>query len=145
MSGGFSQISSLLISSDKWRLYIGDCRRGCVYAATIEKDGSLSGIYCHGTLHLKNDFSVPGALDLCVDSEDRLYVATEIGIQTVRSFGLIDVILVNPDGKTANKIEISSDGYLYAMTVDGVYRRKLKDKKPSNEEQSEPVHSSYYN
>ena len=34
---------------------------------------------------------VKGAIDMAVDHTDRLFVLTEMGIQCVRSFGLIDV------------------------------------------------------
>lgn len=145
VADSFEQITSLAISSDKWRLYIGDKKRGCVYAATIEKDGSLSGVYLHGTLHLRTDFKHPGAFDLCVDQDDRVYVATEIGIQTIRSYGLIDVILSNPTKQTPEKIAIGNDGYLYVNVSRKVYRRKLNEKKPTQYETAiQPKYASYY-
>ncbi len=126
---GFSEITSLLISSDKWRVYIGDKRRGCVYAANIQKDGTLSDIYVHATLHLNTDFKIPGVFDMCLDSEDRIYAATEIGIQTIRSFGLIDVILANPNNEKVNQIEFDDNGFLVAQANGKIYKRKLCNKK----------------
>lgn len=137
-------ISGLSISSDKWRMYIGDKRRGCVYAASIRPDGSLEGLYLHSTLHMDTEFRYPGALDLCVDHEDRLYAATELGVQLVRSFGLIDVILENPAGKPAERIAIGEDGYLYARADGTVYRRRLKEKQPADmDRQTEPKNTDY--
>lgn len=145
VAAGFSKISSLLISSDKWRLYIGDEQRGCVYAANIRKDGTLSDIYVHAALHLNTDFKVPGVFDMCLDSEDRIYAATEIGIQTIRSFGLIDVILANPNGETVNRVEIDENGFLVAQTEEKLYKRKLCDKKRIEYNvQAEPTCGSYY-
>ncbi len=145
VAGGFSKINSLLISSDKWRLYIGDEQRGCVYAANIREDGTLSDIYVHATLHLNTDFKIPGVFDMCLDSEDRIYAATEIGIQTIRSYGLIDVILANPNKETANRVEIDDNGFLVVQTNEKIYKRKLCNKKRIDYNvQTEPTCCSYY-
>ena len=145
VSGGYDEITSIALSSDKWRLYVADKRRGCVYAHSINPDGTLCGAYTQGSLHHKTDFSYPGAFDICVDSVDRIYAATEIGIQCIRSYGLIDVILDNPDGKIADRITIGDDGYLYAKCGDDCYRRKLNGKTaPDPASVTEPRQVSYY-
>lgn len=145
VAGGFSKINSLLISPDKWRLYIGDEHRSCVYAANIQKDGSLGEIYVQAALHLNTDFTTPGVFDMCIDSEDRIYAATEVGIQTIRSYGLIDVILSNPKDEMVEKIELDNDGFLVAQTKEKQYKRKLRDKKrPQYNVQTEPKSCSYY-
>ncbi len=145
VADGFSKINSLLISSDKWRLYIGDEQRGCVYAANIQEDGTLSDIYVHATLHLNTDFRIPGVFDMCLDSEDRIYAATEIGIQTIRSYGLIDVILANPNNETVNRVEFDDNGFLVAQTNGKIYKRKLCNKKRIDYNvQTEPTCCSYY-
>ena len=142
---GFEDISGLALSSDKWRLYIADRRRGCLYAAAIHPDGSLGGTYVHGVLHLNSNFAVPGATDFCVDAEDRIYAATEVGIQTIRSFGLIDVIITNPENRPAERLAIGNDGYLYAMCKERVYRRLLNNKQPADPmTASAPKYTSYY-
>lgn len=145
VADGFSKVTSLLISSDKWRLYIGDEQRGCVYAANIYKDGSLSDVYVHAALHMNTDFKIPGVFDMCIDSEDRIYAATEIGIQTIRSFGLIDVILTNPDNEAVNHIELDDNGFLVAQTKDKCFKRKLVGKKRIGyDDATEPKFCSYY-
>ncbi len=145
VSKGFSEITSLLISSDKWRLYIGDAQRGCVYVANIREDGTLSDVNIHAMLHLKTDFRKPGVLDMCIDAEDRLYAATEIGIQTIRSYGLIDVILENPGMETVSRIELDEKGFLTAETNGKTYKRKLCNKKRvAYNVQTEPTCCSYY-
>lgn len=60
-----------------------------------------------------------------IDAVDRLYVLTAIGIQCVRSFGLIDVILDLPD--CSKPIDIAIADALYVKTDQGVYRRALRD------------------
>lgn len=145
VSDGFDTITSIALSSDKWRLYIADKRRGCIYAASINPDGTLGRVYTQGALHHKTDFRYPGAFDIAVDNEDRIYVATEIGIQCVRSYGLIDVILENPFGKVADRIAVGADGYLYAGCGTECFRRKLNGKTaPDPAEKNEPKQVSYY-
>ncbi len=142
---GFSKITSILISSDKWRLYIGDEQRGCVYAANICKDGTLSDVYAHAALHLNTDFRIPGVLDMCIDSEDRMYAATEIGVQTIRSCGIVDVILANPGREVIKEIEFDDNGFLVAKTGGEIYKRKLCNKKRAGYNvQTSPTTCSYY-
>ncbi|MBR2861074.1 MAG: hypothetical protein IKB86_04475 [Clostridia bacterium] len=141
---GFDDICAICLSSDKWRLYIADRNRGIIYAATLNPDGSCGGIYTHGVLHLNNDFRLC-AIDMCVDCFDRLYVATEIGIQTIRPYGLIDAILVNPEEKAVQKLVLNDDGYLYALCKNNVYRRKLNNKLPPKDDIiSTPQNLLYY-
>ena len=141
---GFGKITSLAVSSDKWRLYIGDETKGCLYAMTIKKDGALDQKYVHATLHLSTNFEYCGIFDLCVDSTDRIYVATEIGVQAVRSCGLIDVILSLPHNGIPKKVEVN-DGYLYVRTEEKIYKRKLVNTTHTNEMLiSIPLNNGYY-
>jgi len=145
---GFSHLTALAVSPDKWRLYAGDCDRGCVYALTIHPDGSLDAPYLHAALHMETDFRHPGALDLCVSSDDRVYAATECGIQAVRSFGLIDVIVPLPDRQIPLQIAFGTEDtpYLYARSRDGIYRRRwLSGGRICPDATAEPQYTSYYN
>ncbi len=144
VADGFGNITGMAVSADKWRLYIADGTRGCIYAASILRDGTLDGVYTHGILHHKTDFRTSGAVSICIDSEDRLYVSTEVGIQTVRACSLIDAILDNPAGTPAQRLSIGEDGYLYAECEDRIYRRKLNQKKPPQITPTEAKHISYY-
>lgn len=145
VADGFGEITALVIAPDKWRLHVGDKIRGCGYTMPILKDGSLGRKVIHGYLEKKTDFEFPGIFDMCADAEDRIYAATEIGVQCIRGGGLVDLILENPEGRTAvDKIEMGDDGCLYALCGDRVYRRKLKDKKPIDpDEISEPTMLGY--
>ena len=68
---------------------------------------ALDGIYLFAVLHIPTDFKTPGAWDLCVDSEDRVYAVTELEIQCIRSFGLVDVILLNSETAVVDQISWS--------------------------------------
>lgn len=137
-------ITALAISSDGWRLYSAASDRGCVYAMSICPDGSLAGRYIQGTLHMESDFVCPGAFDLCVDANDRIFAATEMGIQCIRSFGLIDVILPLPGNAVPKRIAFGGENmtWLYADCGGKIFRRKMKT--PGKIGFSEPQYVSYY-
>ena len=85
------------------------------------------------SLHVSTDFRSPGVLDMCVDSGDRIYAATELGIQCVRSYGLVDVILLNPERSAAvRSLHLEEGGKLYALSSDTAYVRHLSNKSPAN-------------
>ena len=138
VADGFDDVSAVAVSSDKWILYIGDRRRGCIYQAPILSDGTLAPVRIFGPLHTPMDFRLPGAFDLCVDQDDRLYAATELGIQILRSGGFVDVILDNPENTPADRIWLTEDSWLYARCGEVTFRRKLRNKKPASSDQITP-------
>ena len=127
----FENISAIALSCDKWRLYIADKKRRCIYAASIAADGTFDGVYLFASLHVPTECVDPGVYDMCVDTEDRIYAATEMGIQCVRSFGLVDGILLNPEKAPVEAIELLADGKLYVRSKESVFSRELQDKQPN--------------
>lgn len=127
---GFGCISGITVSSDKWRLYVSDVTRRQVYAMTIKKDGLLYGRYILGQLHTLPDNKIFGAMDICIDETDRTYCATEIGIQSINSFGVNDLILCLPGDLPVEEIAFGGDGmnWLYARSGEKVFKRKCKIK-----------------
>jgi hypothetical protein len=142
---GFNDITAVTISADKWRLFLSDKTKAHCNFMKILPDGSLQGDYLHGALETELHGKWPGGYDLCVDTDGRTYVATETGIQLVRCTGLADVILANPEGKPAVKVEIGDDGCLYALTADGsVYKRPLlTGKRPAYDVATPPSASNF--
>ena len=118
---------TVAVSSDLWRLYMADPARGSVHAASICEDGSLKDEVVLAPLYTAFDFRRPGAYDMCVDEADRVFVATELGIQCIRSFGLVDVLLNPPHDGGVRRVAFGGDGrqYLYADCGDRLYRRKM--------------------
>lgn len=138
-------ISAIAVSSDKWRLYVSCLDRGCIYAMSIYPDGTLSAPYQQAALHLETDFLHPGAYDLCIDENDRLYAATESGIQCIRSYGLIDVILTLPANAVPDRIWFDSNGYLCVSSKEKVFCRKLLVNGPASDTSvTSPKYTSYY-
>lgn len=152
-NGGKSRVVSdapawavpLAVSSDKTRLYMG--KRSGVIAVTIQPDGSLAGRFVHAALHMETDSFISGAYDLCASSDDRLYAATESGIQCIRSFGLIDAIVPLPDGLVPREIEFdTADGvtYLYARAAHKIFRRRWLQGGRVSDTPTQPRNMSYY-
>lgn len=114
-------VSSLALSSDLWRLYVGVPAKRFVYAFAIQPDGSLTDGYPHAHLHVRNDFTSPGAFGVAVDTGDRLYAATELGIQTISQQGENNTVLPLPGNREARKIAFGGLGrnVLFVETSDG--------------------------
>ena len=124
------KITALAISSDHWRLYVADANRRFVYAYTIQPDGTLSAQYKLAPFHLAHDCRIIGALDMCVAEDDRVFIATELGVQSIVSFGLNDVILPLPGDLPADKVRLEGN-ILYATSGDKIFRRLLTISAPA--------------
>ena len=124
------KITALAISSDHWRLYVADANRRFVYAYTIQPDGTLSAQYKLAPFHLAHDCRIIGALDMCVAEDDRVFIATELGVQSIVSFGLNDVILPLPGDLPADKVRLEGN-ILYAASGDKIFRRPLAISAPA--------------
>lgn len=115
--------NSVVLSSDKLAWYAADKNDDIVHMYVADKQVAPEHSLLHATLHTIPRIYPKGAIDMAIDGNDRLYVLTSIGIQCVRSFGLIDVILDLPDDSTPLGINITDA--LYVRTEKGVYRRTL--------------------
>lgn len=143
----FDEISALAISSDRWRLYIADRTRRNIYVMSICPDGGLKEKYIFAPLHLAFDCRTIGASDLCVDTVDRVYAATELGVQTITSFGIVDSIIPLPHDLPAEKIAFGGENneYLYVKSGIHIFRRKLKVcGKAENDVITKPANTDYY-
>ena len=92
-------------------------------------------------LHTIPHQKIKGAIDMAVDKTDRLFALTEIGIQCVRTFGAIDVILDLPDNSNAQRIAITDA--LYVQTENGIYKRELC-KEHITESEEKRQQTNYY-
>ena len=83
---------------------------------------------------------------MCVGEHDRIYALTELGVQCIRPFGLIDAIAPLPDGVSGGGICIDMSGgekRLVVSTDRGAYSRAITE--PAEElAPNEPKPNSYY-
>lgn len=113
----------VVLSNDGKLWYAANGKDDVIYAHVNESEISLDRRILHTTLHTMPRQQVLGMIDMAVAKTDRLFVLTESGVQCVRSFGLVDVILELPDNSKPNKIAIADA--LYVQTEVGIYKRKL--------------------
>lgn len=130
VADGFGEISGLAVSSDRWRLYIADRQRRFIFAMSILEDGTLKERYVLAPLHLAHDCRSIGAADLCVDSKDRVYAATELGVQGIISFGVTDSIIPLPGDLPVEKLAFGEkeSNILYARSGDKIFKRPWKER-----------------
>lgn len=128
-----------VLSADKRMVYSGCEESDILQRAPIDRREEK---YCHGTLHTLPQVQPKGAIDLATDENDRLYALTAIGVQCVRSFGLIDVILDLPDSSRPQRIAFVND-FLYLRTELGVYKRRMCARAAGGAP-AEPKFVSYY-
>lgn len=128
VSDQFRQITALGVSSDEWRLYVADRDSRFIDAISILPDGSLGARYHLAPLRLGPNPSILGATDLCVDTQDRVYAATELGIQGIVSFGIVDAILPLPGDAAAEKLAFGGVGNqtVYVRSGEKVWKRVFK-------------------
>jgi len=131
VSSAFGDISALALSSDLWRLYVADRTRRFVYAMAIQPDGSLMACYRLAPLHLAHDCRTIGASDMCMGHGDRVFAATELGIQGIISFGMVDSIMPLPGDLPADRV-VMKGHVLYAASGRQVFKRTLKTTAPDN-------------
>jgi sugar lactone lactonase YvrE len=95
----------------------------------IETDGSLtSKDRYYMPLQLNRNKDRPGSDGMTVDDKNRLYVATNVGIQMFDPTGRLGGTILKPQRKFLSNIVFGGPelGYLYATCTDKIYRRKVK-------------------
>lgn len=148
VSDRYRRISALAVSSDLWRLYVADLDSRFVDAVSIQPDGSLGEVYRLAPLRLGVNPSCLGAADLCVDTRDRVYAATELGIQGIISFGIVDAILPLPGDAAAEKIAFGGEENrtVYVKSGEKVFKRTFKTTgRKANDPIQEPGSTNYFN
>ena len=122
LTGAFDKV---VLSNDSLTWYAANTNDDVVLSFVNDGKISTEKGLLHATLHTVPRIYPKGAIDMAVDRADRLFVLTAIGIQCVRSFGLIDVILELPD--QAKPLEITVLDALYLKTENGTYKRSLRE------------------
>lgn len=132
---------NVVLSNDKAVWYVATRNDDIINMFVKEDNISLDKKITHSMLHTIPHQKIKGAIDMAVDKTDRLFVLTEIGIQCVRTFGAIDVILDLPDNSNAQRIAITDA--LYVQTENGIYKRELC-KEHITESEEKRQQTNYY-
>ena len=94
----------------------------------INPDGTLGHPFGQAPLRLSWDARQLGAVGMAVDGQGRVYAATQMGIQVITPFGMVETLLTLPGDKPAEAVAFggAENNYLYAQSGDTVYRRVMK-------------------
>lgn len=123
--------AAVCLSPDQTLLYVSDLLGQFVYSFQIQADGTLAYKQPYYHLHLPDDPRGAGADGMCVDTDGRLYVATELGVQFCDQAGRVNGILGKPEpGAWASDVCFGGkDGdELFLAAGDKVWKRRLKAK-----------------
>ena len=132
---------NIVLSNDKMAWYAANKDDDNIYMFVRDENLSLNRKITHAMLHTIPHQKIKGTIDMAVDKTDRLFVLTEIGIQCVRTYGAVDVILDLPDNSNAQRIAITDA--LYVQTENGIYKRELC-KEHITESEEKRQQTNYY-
>ena len=92
---------------------------------TIASDGSLKDLRKVNVLLIATDSIVIGARDIAVDTQDRIYAATDAGIQVATPGTYVQMILPLPRDLPADKVAFDGQT-LYATSGTRTFKRLVK-------------------
>jgi sugar lactone lactonase YvrE/enterochelin esterase-like enzyme len=118
--------AGVALTSDQRFLCVTDASIHQVYSYLIQPDGSLIDKQRYYFLHV-DTVDQSGADGMCVDRDNRVYVATQMGVQVCEPSGQTYCIIPTPNGKVSGLCFGGADfDTLFATCGDVVYQRKLR-------------------
>ena len=116
-----------VISTDRGRRYRVAPDSRFVLADTLDDNGASKGTYVLSNLHPAWNSRQVGGCAIALLADDRVLVATELGVQGVVSFGLTDIVLPLPGDLPVHNVAVEGNT-LYASSGSRVFRRELRIK-----------------
>lgn len=133
--GNFSTLvnspGSLCLNAEQAFLNVSDAGSNFGYSYFIQLDGSLAHGQQYMHYHVPYGSVSTESTSMIVDNENRLYTATNYGIQVMDQLGRVHFIFSQPElGKTVTHITLGGEDLneLYAVSGNNVYKRKIKAK-----------------
>jgi len=125
---GLRFANGVRLSPDQSLLYVADTQAQFVYSYQIAADGSLEYKQKYYHLHLADGSVQSGADGMTLDTQGRLYVATESGIQFCDQAGRVNGIIPKPQNKWLAHLVFGGAEFntMYITCSDKVYARKTK-------------------
>ncbi len=119
--------TGITLFPDHSLLLVADGHSHWIYSFQIAADGSLQNAQRYHFLHVPASADDASAGGLAVDTDGRLYVATNMGVQVCDPAGRVTCILPTPTGQPTQLCFGGEDFDTLVVTCgDAVYRRKLK-------------------
>jgi gluconolactonase len=127
---GITEPNGVILSPDQSLLLVADTKGQFVYSFHIQPDGSLTHKQKYFFLHMPEGSTQSGADGMTVDTQGRLYVATDLGVQVCDQAGRVNSIIRKPQRAWLANVTFGGPNLdeLYVTTGDKVYKRKVKTK-----------------
>ncbi|MDB5031256.1 SMP-30/gluconolactonase/LRE family protein [Mucilaginibacter sp.] len=123
---GIKYANGLTLSPDQTELYVTESSTHWVYAFQVNADGTLSAKQHFGWLHVPDTAENAWSDGAKCDVNNRIYVATRLGIQILDEIGRVISIMPTPNGSPSNLCFGGPNfDILYVSVKDKVYRRKV--------------------
>ncbi|MDB4927232.1 SMP-30/gluconolactonase/LRE family protein [Mucilaginibacter sp.] len=123
---GIKYANGLTLSPDQTELYVTESSTHWVYAFQVKADGTLSAKQRFGWLHVPDTAENAWSDGAKCDINNRIYVATRLGIQILDEIGRVISIMPTPNGSPSNLCFGGPNfDILYVSVKDKVYRRKV--------------------
>lgn len=127
---GIAEPSGVQLVPDQSLLLVADARGQFVYSFQIQPDGSLVDKQKYFYLHLVDGSMGSGAAGMTVDTQGRLYVTTEMGVQVCDQAGRVNGIIAKPQHASLSNVAFGGPNLdeLYVICGNKIYQRKTKAK-----------------
>jgi gluconolactonase len=124
---GINRPNGIALWPDQHTLVVSDTLGEYLWAFQIQPDGSLSDKEHFYRMAVPPDKSASGADGIAIDTENRLYVATYLGIQVFDDQGRMIGIISKPQNAFLSNLKFAGAKFntLYATSTDKLYKRKL--------------------
>jgi sugar lactone lactonase YvrE/enterochelin esterase-like enzyme len=127
---GITLPNGIRFSPDQTLLYVDDTRGQFVYSFQVQPDGSLTDKQRYFYLHLADGSMQSAADGMTVDTQGRLYVTTELGLQVCDQAGRVNSIILKPQNQWLANAVFGGSAFdtLYVTCGDKVFKRKTRAK-----------------
>jgi gluconolactonase len=128
---GIESPNGVLFSPDQSLLYVSDWAQQLSWVFQVQPDGSLAHKQKYFHVHQPEGAMRPASDGMAVDSEGRVYIATNLGVQVFDQIGKCHAIIPAPQpGRSLSNVEFGGANFdeLYITNGDKVYKRKVKTK-----------------
>ncbi|MBI4325174.1 MAG: SMP-30/gluconolactonase/LRE family protein [Chloroflexi bacterium] len=127
---GIARPNGIILTPDQTLLLVADTGGQFVYSFQVQPDGSLAHKQKYFHLHLPDGRTQSGADGMTVDTQGRLYVTTEMGLQICDQAGRVNSVMTKPQRAWLSNAAFGGPALdeLYVMCGDKVFKRKTKAK-----------------
>jgi gluconolactonase len=127
---GIAEPTGIQLTPDQSLLLVADAAGQFVYSFQIQANGTLAAKQKFFHLHIADGNTRSGATGMTVDTQGRLYVATDMGIQMCDQPGRVNGIILPPRRLPISSVVFGGPDLndLYVTCGDRVYKRKTKAK-----------------